>query len=144
MTSNQYQTIKTLADVQRFQDVSNGLHDGYITHVEYSNTGISCCGNSLKFDPAGTKLTIHVLVTSLPAHPSFEIIFHNILEWQIKENATEIIDFSVLFLDNGMLLWADDCSHNISDLKQGSYVISKSMEYRMLPLHQGGEYDEET
>jgi hypothetical protein len=43
-----------------------------------------------------------------------------------------MIDFSILFLDNGMLLWADDISPNISDLKQGSYVVAETIQYRKL------------
>ena len=129
MLGNEYHVIKTAADVHEFQIVSNGLHDGYITHVEYSNTGISAHDNCLTFDYTGTSLFIHVLVTSLPGHPSFEISFHNITEWQVNQyHFSDMIDFSIL----GMLLWADDISPNISDLKQGSYVVAESIQYRKL------------
>ena len=133
MLGNEYHVIKTAADVQEFQNVSNGLHDGHITHVEYNNTGISAHDNCLTFDYTGTSLIIHVLVTSLSGHPSFEISFHNITEWQVNQyHFSDMIDFSILFLDNGMLLWADDISPNISDLKQGSYVVAESIQYRKL------------
>ena len=133
MLGNEYHVIKTAADVHAFQNVSNGLHDGYITHVEYSNTGISAHDNCLTFDYTGTSLIIHVLVTSLPGHPSFEISFHNVTEWQVNQyHFSDMIGFSILFLDDGMLLWADDISPNISDLKQGSYVVAESIQYRKL------------
>lgn len=133
MLDNECRVIKTAADVEEFQNVSNGLHDGHITHVEYNNTGITACGNRLYFDYRGISLIIHILVTSLPGHPTFEISFHHILEWQINNyQFSDMIGFSILFLDNGMLLWADDISPNIADLKQGSYVVAESVQYRQL------------
>ena len=130
----QYHTIRTSEDIERFQDVSNGLHDGYITHVEYNNNGISFVEHGLRFDYTGLSLVIHVLVTSLPGHPTFEISFRNILEWQINFfQFSDMIGFSILNLENGTFLWADDISSNIDDLKQGSYVVAESIRYRMLP-----------
>ena len=94
MLGNEYHVIKTAADVHEFQNVSNGLHDGYITHVEYSNTGISAHDNCLTFDYTGTSLFIHVLVTSLPGHPSFEISFHNVTE--LLQNQSNTRNFNKL------------------------------------------------
>jgi len=83
----QYHTIRTNADIEQFQDISNGLHDGYI----------------------------------------------NISQWQIKSfHFSDMIGFSILILENGTFLWADDISGNIDDLRQGSYVISESIQYRLL------------
>ena len=131
--NEQYRTILTSADIEAFQNVSNGLHDGYITHVEYNNKGISAVEHGLHFDYTGLSLIIHVLVTSLPNHPTFEISFRNISEWQIKSfHFSDMIGFSILFLENGTFLWADVISGNIDDLKQGSYVISESIQYRLL------------
>ena len=132
--NGQYHAIRTSKDIERFQDVSNGLHDGYITHVEYNNSGISFVEHGLRFDYTGLSLVIHVLVTSLPGHPTFEISFRNILEWQINSfQFSDMIGFSILILENGTFLWADDISSNIDDLKQGSYVVAESIRYRMLP-----------
>lgn len=129
----QYHTIRTNADIEQFQDISNGLHDGYITHVEYDNKGISAVENGLRFDYSGLRLRIHVLVTSLPGHPTFEISFRNISQWQIKSfHFSDMIGFSIVILENGTFLWADDISGNIDDLMQGSYVISESIQYRLL------------
>ena len=131
--NGQYCIIRTCADIERFQDISNGLHDGYITHVEYNNKGISAVEHGLHFDYTGLSLIIHVLVTSLPNHPTFEISFRNIHEWQIScYHFSDMIGFSILILENGTFLWADDISGNIDDLKQGSYVISESIQYRLL------------
>lgn len=132
--SVQYKTIRTPDDVQLFQDEANGLHDGYITHVEYHNGGISAQGSChLSFDFQETTLVIHVLVTSMIGRPTFEIRFRNLMEWQIRDyQMSDMTDFSILFLENGMLLWADDCSPYISDLKKGSYVIAEQVQYRQL------------
>ncbi len=131
--NGQYHAIRTSEDIERLQNVSNGMHDGYITHVEYNNTGIFPAENGLRFDHTGLNLIIHVLVTSLPEHPTFEISFHNICEWQIKcWQFSDMIGFSILTQEDGTFLWADDISRNIDDLKQGSYVIAKSIQYRLV------------
>lgn len=131
--NGQWHTIRTSADIESFQNTSNGLHDGYITHVEYNNNGISVVEHGLCFDYTGLSLVIHVLVTSLPDHPTFEISFCNIYEWQINSfQFSDITGFSILILDNGTFLWADDVSCNIDNLKQGSYVVAESIQYRLL------------
>ena len=131
--NGQFHTIRTNADIEIFQNISNGLHDGYITHVEYNNNGISAVEHGLQFDHAGLSLIIHVLVTSLPDHPTFEISLSNIYEWQINSFPfSDMIGFSILILENGTFLWADDISCNIDDLKQGSYVVAESIQYRLL------------
>jgi len=131
--NGQYHAIRTREDIERLQNVSNGMHDGYITHVEYNNTGISAVEHGLYFDYTGLSLVIHVLVTSLSGHPTFELRFRNIHEWQINScQFSDMIGFSILILENGTFLWADDISCNINDLKQGSYVISESIQYRLL------------
>ena len=99
----------------------------------YVNAGISSVEHGHIFDYAGKSLVIHVLVTSLPGEPTFELVFEKVLEWQVNEHQfSDMIGFSVLFLDNNALLWADDISSNIDDLKQGSYVIAESIRYRKL------------
>lgn len=131
--NEQYRTILTSADIEAFQNVSNGLHDGYITRVDYNNKGISAVAHGLHFDYTGLSLIIHVLVTSLPEHPTFEISFRNIIEWQINSfQFSDMIGFSILILENGTFLWADDISSNIDELKQGSYVVAESIQYRIL------------
>lgn len=133
MQTNPYHVIKTPADARTFQDEANGLHDGFITHVEYNNSGITARDHYLSFDHQRTSLVIHVLVTSMIGHPTFEIQFRNLLEWQINDyQMSDMIAFTIQFLDNGLLLWANDCSPHISDLKKGCYVIAESIQYRRL------------
>lgn len=130
---SQYKTIRSPADAEVFQEEVNGLHDGYVTHVEYYNGGISEQGNYLAFDFRETSLVIQIMVTSMTGSPTFEIRFRHLTEWQIKDyQMSDMIAFSILFLENGMLLWADDCSPNLSDLKKGSYVIAEQIQYRQL------------
>ena len=133
MGNGNYCEIKTLADVQIFQDESNGMHDGYITRVAYVNNGITSVDHGHTFDYAGKSLLIHVLVTSLPGEPTFELVFHKVLEWQMKEyQFSDMIGCSILRMDSGMLLWADDICSDIDELKRGCYVIAESIQYRQL------------
>ena len=134
MNKSQWHPIRTEADVQVFDELSNGLHDGYITHVEFHNGGICPVDSGLKFDYDKRSLVLHVLVTSLKGHPVFELSFRSVLEYQIQDYGfSDMIGFSVVFLNDRLLLWADDiCRNEIPLLKQGTYVIAKTMEYRML------------
>ena len=131
--NGQFHTIRSSEDSERFQDVSNGLHDGHIIRVEYVNSGVSCTDNSIFYDPLRTNLVFHILVTSLPGKPTFEIVFNKVLECQIKTDYySDMIGFSIQFLDHGYMLWADDIPTDIDLLKQGTYVIAESIQYRML------------
>lgn len=133
MEHAQYITIKNEADVERFQDIANGLHDGYITRVSYVNTGICAVEHGHTFDYSGKNLVIHVLVTSLPGEPTFELIFQNVLEWQVKEyHFSDMIGVTILFPENGRVLWADDVCKDVAELKKGCYVVAESMQYRQL------------
>ena len=133
MEHTQYTAIRNEADVAEFQNIANGLHDGYITRVSYVNSGISATEHGHTFDYTGKHLGIHVLVTSLPGEPTFELVFHNVLEWQMKEfQFSDMIGFTILFLGDGLLLWADDICSNVEELKRGCYVIAESIQYRQL------------
>ena len=129
----QYCTIRTNADIEIFQDISNGLHDGYITHVDYHNNGISAHDHGLSFDYTGLSLMIRVLVTSLPGCPTFELTFRSVYEWQIRScQFSDMAGCTIRILENGTFLWADDVSRDIDDLVHGSYVIAQSIQYRQL------------
>lgn len=131
--SSQCKTIRTSADVQTFLDETNGLHDGYITHVAYHNNGITPRNHYLSFDFRSTSLILHIMVTSLPGLPTFEILFQGVTEWQIRDfQMSEITDCTILFPEEGKLLWADDCPLEIAELKKGSYVIADGIQYRKL------------
>ncbi len=133
MEHAQYVTIKNEADAKIFQAITNGLHDGYITQVSYINTGISAVENGYTFDYNGKCLVIHVFVTSLQGEPTFELVFRNVLEWQIKEyHFSDMIGCSIVFQKNGLVLWADDACSIVEELKKGCYVVAESMQYRQI------------
>lgn len=61
-----------------------------------------------------------------------EIEFENLLEWQIKDNQFQITDTSIIFNKQNCIVWADDVYLNMDELKKGSYVIAKSMKWRII------------
>ena len=126
-----FNTIKTTSDIEHFLDKTNCLHDGYIIGVCYANNGISKTNCGHFFDPEKTKLSIKILVTSI-YDTIIEIVFENILEWQIRDNQFDITDTSVTFDEQKMIVWADDVCVNMNELKKGSYVIAKSMKWRIV------------
>ena len=133
MPNTVYHTIKSQQDVDVFDEVSNGLHDGYLTRVLYDNSGIVHTDECLFLDYTKRSLLLQILVTSLREHPTFELRFSGIVEFQIRDRQfNDMIGFSVLFLKNGSILWANDVCSDISELKHGTYVIAESMEYRKI------------
>ena len=60
-----------------------------------------------------------------------EIEFENLLEWQIKDNQSDIFDVSVFFSENNLIVWMDDIYTSAEDMKNGSYVIAESMKWRI-------------
>jgi hypothetical protein len=43
-----------------------------------------------------------------------------------------MIGFTILFPENGRVLWADDVCKDVAELKKGCYVVAESMQYRQL------------
>lgn len=126
-----YNEIKTIKDIPFFLDKSNSLHDGYIINVQYSNNGISMEGNTYNFNPEQTKLILQILVTSI-GDTIIEIEFENLVEWQIKDNQWDMTDTSVIFDEHNWIIWSDDFYIDPDELKKGSYVIAKSMKWRIV------------
>ena len=126
-----YNEIKTTKDIQLFLDESNSLHDGYIVNVNYSNNGISIEGDTYSFNPEQTKLTLQILVTSI-CDAIVEIQFETLLEWQIRDKQWDMTDTSVIFDEQNWIIWSDDAYIDKDKLKKGSYVIAKSMKWRIL------------
>ena len=126
-----YHEIKTIKDIQSFIDISNSLHDGYIINVQYANNGISIDGDTYCFNPEQTKLTLQILVTSI-CDTIIEIEFENLKEWQIKDNQWDITDTTVIFDKDNWILWSDDVYIDQDELKNGSYVIAKTMKWRVV------------
>ena len=61
-----------------------------------------------------------------------EIEFENLLEWQIKDNQWDITDTAVIFNEQQWIVWTDDAYSNENEMKKGSYVIAKSMKWRVV------------
>ena len=66
-----------------------------------------------------------------PLDAVVEIEFENLLEWQIKDNQSDIFDVSVFFNKNNLIVWMDDIYTSAEDMKKGSYVIAESMKWRI-------------
>ena len=125
-----YTVIKTKKDIENFIDKTNGLHDGYIIGVQYTNDGIAKSDYGYDFDPEQTELVLQILVTSV-CNRVVEIAFEDLLEWQIKDNRQEITDTTVLLDENGSVIWLDDVYTSAAEVKTGSYVIAKTMKWRI-------------
>lgn len=125
-----FNIIKTKKDVENFLDKTNALHDGYIIGVQYTNGGITKLEYGYHFNPEQTKLIIQVLVTSI-FDAIVEIEFENLLEWQIRDNQWDITDSSIIFDENGSIIWLDDVYTTAEEIKKGSYVIAKTMQWRI-------------
>lgn len=125
-----YNTIKSSKDIQHFLEKTNSLHDGYTIGVQYENNGISRMGHGRFFAPEQTKLVVKILVTSI-WDAVVELEFEDLLEWQIKEDQCDITDTAVMFDDHNWIIWSDDVYINMEEVKKGSYVIAKSMRWRI-------------
>ncbi|MBQ4282308.1 MAG: hypothetical protein IJB96_00075 [Lachnospira sp.] len=126
-----FNAIKSGEDIKGFLDKTNSLHDGYIIGVRYDNNGISRIENGHRFNPEQTKLILQIMVTSI-YDTIVEIEFENLLEWQIKDNQWDITETTVMFNEDHWIVWADDVYVNRDEVKNGSYVIAKSMRWRIV------------
>ena len=125
-----FNIIKTKKDIENFLDKTNALHDGYIIGIQYANGGITKLDYGHHFNPEQTKLIIQVLVTSI-FDTIVEIEFENLFEWQIRDNQWDITDSSIIFDENGSIIWLDDVYTTTEEMKKGSYVIAKTMKWRI-------------
>ena len=123
-------SIKNIKDINIFLEETNSLHDGYVVKVRYNNDGISKIEGGHYFEPSKTNLVLQILVTSI-WDAVVEIEFENLLEWQIKDNQSDIFDVSVFFNENNLIVWMDDIYTSAEDMKKGSYVIAESMKWRI-------------
>ena len=60
-----------------------------------------------------------------------EIEFEDVLKWQIKNDCSEILDIT-LFFNEGFVVWADDIITDMEDIKNCSYVVARSMKWRIV------------
>ncbi len=125
-----YNSINTEKDIELFLEKSNSLHDGYIIGVQFVNEGIIKIEGGHYITPEKTRLWVKVLVTSI-YDTVIEIEFENISEWQIKDNQWEITDTSVFFNEQNCIVWTGDVYINDKEMKSHSYVIAKSMKWRI-------------
>ena len=125
-----YHSIKSNEDIQYFLKKVNSLHDGLILGVQYINNGISQTENGHFISSEQSKLIIKILVTSI-CDAVVELEFENILEWQVKDNHWDIIYTTVVFDDQNWIIWTDDGYSNTEEMKKCSYVIAKSMRWRI-------------
>lgn len=125
-----YQSINTPEDIQVFLDKTNYLHDGYIIGVQYFHNGITASENRVDFEPHKTKLTLKILVTGI-WNAVVEIEFEDLYQWQIKDAQGDIFHTSVTFDPNRWIIWADDAFVDMEQIKHGSYVIARSMKWRI-------------
>lgn len=125
-----YYSIKSNEDIQYFLENTNSLHDGYIIGVQYANNGISKIEYGHSFSPEQTKLVVKILVTSI-CDAVVELEFENLLEWQIKDNQWDMTDTTIMFDDKNWIIWSDDAYVTMEEVKKGSYVIAKSMRWRI-------------
>lgn len=123
--------IKTPRDVNDFLEKTNSLHDGYVIGVQYSNNGISKTEGGHYFEPAKTKLTLQILVTSL-CDAVVEMEFENLVEWQMQGNQWDIFGTSVFFNKEKLIVWTDDTYTSEEEMKNGSYVVAETMKWRMV------------
>ena len=126
-----YKSINSNEDVQYFLEKTNSLHDGYIIEVHYEKNGISSIKSGDDFSPKQTKLVIKILVSSI-WNTIVELEFENIKEWQIKDKQWDMTDTSVIFDDNNWIIWSDDVYINMEEIKKESYVIARSMRWRII------------
>ena len=137
-----FHEIKSQKDIEEFIDKTNALHDGEIIDVRFSHTGISKDKKGgYWFDPSRTKLTLQILVTSL-WDAVIEIEFEDLLHWQVKGSPYTFDDIiethvkidcglSTLSPEQDWIIWSDDTFTTMDDLKDCSYVIAKSMKWRI-------------
>jgi len=125
-----YNSIKSSEDIQYFLEKVNALHDGHIIGVQYVNNGISKIEHGHSFNPEQTKLVIRILVTSI-WDAVVELEFENLLQWQINETQWDMTDATVKFDDHNWIVWSDDVYINMEEMEKGSYVIAKSMRWRI-------------
>ena len=127
------QVIKNKRDIRNFLDQTNSLHDGYIIGVQYVNNGIVKTDEGGRFiNPDDTTLILRILVTSMD-DMIVEMEFDGLSEWQIRDIVyqKEITDTEIFFT-GGMIAWVDDFCENPLMFREGSYVIAKSMKWKIV------------
>ena len=126
----QFSFIEHERDIRHFLRHTNGLHDGYLIGVQYTHSGHRP-GNPGITDYLSNTLTLRILVTSL-CDAVVELVFQGISEWRIKDDQWDMTDAALSFTKDGAILWADDTSLLYDRALDRSYVVAKSMKWRIV------------
>ena len=125
----EYNTIMTPQDIEQFIERVNWLHDGYLISLSYRNKGIENLPCKYLFDRTRTCLTMRILVTSI-WDQVVELVFEDLLEWNIKEDRSAIQEISVFFHE-GYLVWVDTEADTYVQCAGCSYVVARIMKWRI-------------
>lgn len=121
--------IKSKQDINEFLKETRALHDGYIVDVQYKHSGIKRIDNCLHFHPDETKLTLKIFAPSI-FDAIVEIEFENLLDWQIKSGNDYLYEACVN-IEPGYIVWLSEVYTSPERLKDSSYVIARSMKWRI-------------
>ncbi len=129
MGSQEYYPIRSRADISRFFDQTNGLHDSYLIGAEYTHCGHTG-GNPHIIDPELTELRLRFMITSM--HDAVvELVFCSVSQWQLKDRGFDVTDCAIS-LENGTAIWTDDYSTDPAIREGGSYVVATKMKWRFV------------
>ena len=128
----EYRTIKNQNDAELFKEITNSLHDGYITSIEYKHNGINAVGDYIEFDYEKISLKLCIWVSSLEEQPTVEIVFRDIEDCQLRSISYDFLDCDFTFQENGYIIWSDECETERQSLRESTYVIARSISWRIL------------
>ena len=77
------------------------------------------------------------MVTSID-NTLVEILFEGVREFQIKENAYELVDSSIAFSKGGLITWCTDNSTDPESLCDTNYVIAEKMKWKIVLRENSG------
>ena len=77
-----------------------------------------------------TELTLRVLVTSLQ-NTTVVIKFEDLIDWQLKKSSSYLFGITLSFDGQGHIVWSDGIWKDQKELERHSFVIAKSMKWRI-------------
>ena len=132
----EYNCIRNQTDADYFIEQANGLHDGYITSLQFINDGIETKNGYTSYDYSKRKLVMQILVTSQIGSPTVEMVFENIIEWQVCFGTSDI--FGCLFgFDGNVITMTDGPSLEREILYQNTFIQATQVSWRILDKSNG-------
>ena len=125
-----FNEISSADDIKLFLEKTNMLHDGYILDAKYEFHGIEKIENKVWFCSGQDKVTLKIVVNSI-FDAIVEIEFDKVSEWQINSRNREIFAAHVDFIEPDRIIWAAEFNENLNEMKKNSYVIARSMKWRI-------------